>query len=102
MGEYLEHLGFGSEAAAFELALWHSLFDHLRLCYKHVHQIAACHEVKQEVQMVLVLERCVLQSRNQSVNVSYSQWKYTLRYRHKAFPVHTRFGFPRADAKPTP
>lgn len=29
---------------------------HLRLCHQHIHQVSAAHEVKQEVQVVLVLE----------------------------------------------
>jgi len=38
----------------------HSLPDDLGLSHQHIHQVPTRHQVKQEVQMVLVLKCCIL------------------------------------------
>lgn len=56
----LEELGFGGHAWDGGGAC--AVGDDLRLRNEYVHQISAREQVKQEVQMVLVLERCILHS----------------------------------------
>eukprot|EP00878_Enallax_costatus_P025357 GHUV01027128.1.p5 GENE.GHUV01027128.1~~GHUV01027128.1.p5 ORF type:complete len:103 (+),score=30.85 GHUV01027128.1:1511-1819(+) len=55
------------------------MLDDLRLSHKHIHQIATGHQIKQEVQMV-----GVLQTHDRSKLVSISTW-----WPFKAMPGHS-------------
>ncbi len=47
---------FGREAGAAPGALRDAALDDLGLRHQHIHQVAAVHQVEQEVKMVLVLD----------------------------------------------
>mmetsp|Transcript_35567 Transcript_35567/g.92389 ORF Transcript_35567/g.92389 Transcript_35567/m.92389 type:complete len:230 (+) Transcript_35567:529-1218(+) len=56
----LEHLDLGRQAAALQVSLGHTVLDNLGLRDQHVHKVTGGEQIKQKVQVHLVLEGGVL------------------------------------------